>query len=299
MRITQRSVATTSLQGLTRNLAAVGKLQQQLTSGRAISQPSDSPTGTNSAMQTRGALASNAQYARNISDGQSWLKTSDSTLQSMVVQVQRVRDLTVQAMNGTTSAADQQAVTAEVDQLRASLLGLANTQVQGRPLFGGATGGTSAYDADGVYTGRGGTAAEPAVGNMRRIDDSASVRVDITGAEAFGDQAAGDDLFAVIGTIAGATNDPTALGTQLTALDGALTRMTNALSDVGSRLKRLEGADQVNGDRGLALTTQLAAVEDIDLPKTIMNLQMQQNGYQAALSATAKAIQPSLVDFLR
>ena len=50
MRITQRAVALTSLQGLNRNLDAVGKLQQQLTSGRLINAPSDSPTGTNRAM---------------------------------------------------------------------------------------------------------------------------------------------------------------------------------------------------------------------------------------------------------
>ena len=37
MRITQRAVALTSLQGLNRNLDAVGRLQQQLTSGRLIS----------------------------------------------------------------------------------------------------------------------------------------------------------------------------------------------------------------------------------------------------------------------
>ena len=53
MRITQRAVALTSLQGLNRNLSAVGKLQEQLTSGRQINKPADSPTGTNRAMQTR------------------------------------------------------------------------------------------------------------------------------------------------------------------------------------------------------------------------------------------------------
>jgi flagellar hook-associated protein 3 FlgL len=300
MRITQRSVALTSLQGLNRNLSAVGKLQQQLTSGKAISQPSDSPTGTNTAMQTRSALTAAAQYDRNISDGQNWLKTTDSTLGSMITQVQRVRDLTVQAMNtGSMSGIDQKAIAAEVDQLHASLLGLANTQVQGRAIFGGTTAATTAYAADGTYTGRGGTVAEPAVGNMRRIADSAAVRVDITGAEAFGDQGAGDDLFAVVAKISSAaTTDPSTLGTQLGALDDALTRMTNALADIGARSKRLDNAQQVNSDHSLALTTQLAGVEDIDLPKTIMNLQMQQNGYQAALSATSKSIQPSLVDFL-
>jgi flagellar hook-associated protein 3 FlgL len=47
------------------------------------------------------------------------------------------------------------------------------------------------------------------------------------------------------------------------------------------------------------LQSQLSDVEDIDLPKTITELSLQQTAYQAALAATAKVIQPSLVDFLR
>lgn len=37
----------------------------------------------------------------------------------------------------------------------------------------------------------------------------------------------------------------------------------------------------------------------IDLPKTIMEMQLQQASYQAALAAGARVIQPSLIDFLR
>ena len=52
-------------------------------------------------------------------------------------------------------------------------------------------------------------------------------------------------------------------------------------------------------DRKLSVTTQLSDIEDIDLPKTIMEMQLQQTSYQAALAASAKVIQPSLIDFLR
>jgi flagellar hook-associated protein 3 FlgL len=56
---------------------------------------------------------------------------------------------------------------------------------------------------------------------------------------------------------------------------------------------------QAAEDRVLAVTAQLSDVEDIDLPKTIMEMQLQQTSYQAALAASAKVIQPSLIDFLR
>jgi flagellar hook-associated protein 3 FlgL len=43
----------------------------------------------------------------------------------------------------------------------------------------------------------------------------------------------------------------------------------------------------------------LSNVEDADMAEAMMELQMQQVAYQSALAATARAIQPSLVDFLR
>ena len=109
MRITQRAVALTSLQGLNRNLDAVGKLQQQLTSGRLINAPSDSPTGTNKAMQTRADQAAAAQQSRNITDAKSWLEQTDSTLREMLDTARRVRDLTVQGLSTGFSTAGEHA----------------------------------------------------------------------------------------------------------------------------------------------------------------------------------------------
>jgi flagellar hook-associated protein 3 FlgL len=83
------------------------------------------------------------------------------------------------------------------------------------------------------------------------------------------------------------------------ALDGAITGMLTGIADVGARSARVERADEINLERQLSLKAQLSSIEDVDLPRTIMELQMQQTGYEAALSATAKAIQPSLLDFLR
>src|SRR5215218_4425402 len=102
------------MHGLNRNLDAVGKLQQQLTSGKLISAPSDSPTGTNRAMQTRSEQAAVAQQGRNITDAKSWLEQGDSTLREMLDTTRRVRDLTVQGLNtGAVSDASQQALAIE------------------------------------------------------------------------------------------------------------------------------------------------------------------------------------------
>ncbi len=294
MRITQRAVALTSLQGLNRNLDAVGRLQQQLTSGRLISNPSDSPTGTNLAMQTRTELVANAQYARNISDAKSWLDQTDSTLQRLLDVSRTVRDRTVQGRNtGSMSDASRQAIATEVDALRETLLGLANTTNQNRPLFGGITTGHTAYDSTtGAFVGLEGAEV------IRRVSATETVRVDVTGPEVFGPD--GASLFDIVDRIADHLRaDPSALGQDLDDLDMVMENMLARLADVGARTSRVDREDEIMSDQALNLRSRLAETEDIDLPETIMRLQMQQVGYEAALAATAKAISPTLLDYLR
>jgi flagellar hook-associated protein 3 FlgL len=299
MRVTQRSMITNSLAGLNGNLAAVNRLQQQLTSGKVLTRPSDSPTDTNTAMQTRSRQAAVTQQADNITDARSWMDQTDSTLRNMIDVTHRIRNLTVQGLNsGATSASSATAIAAEVTALRESLLGMANATVQGRPIFGGVTAGSTAYDVTtGAYTGVLAPDGSP-MPVTRRLSDVETIRIDVTGPEAFGEGA--EDLFSVVKGIAEhATTDPVALAEDLKALDVSLNRMLVAVAGVGAAASRVETAATVNMDSQLALTARLSAVEDVDLAKTTMDLQMQQVTYQAALSVTAKTLQQSLVDFLR
>ncbi len=298
VRITQKAVTQTALQGLNRNLADLGKLQEQLTSGKVVSRPSDSPTAVNRSLQIRKDQAATTQHARNIADAQSWMGTTDTALTSMVAQVRRVRDLTVQAANeGGATEGSRIAIAAEVAALRESLLGLANENVDGRPVFGGVTSGTRAYRADGTWAGVGNADGTGVVPIHRRVSNDEQVRIDVTGPEAFGPP--GADLFAVVGRIATDVAAGTSVQADLADLDAAMDRLLTAAATIGARAARVDNAAQVNSDRRLALDRQLADVEDIDLPKTIMQLQFQQTGYQAALQATAQVVRPSLVDFLR
>jgi flagellar hook-associated protein 3 FlgL len=244
-------------------------------------------------MQTRAEQAAVAQHGRNIGDAKSWLEQADSSLREMLDTTRRVRDLTVQGLNtGAVSDASQQALATEVASLRDGLLSLANTAVQGRPIFGGLTPDAKAYNDDGTWAGLAGP------GITFRLSESEKVRVDLTGPEAFGPD--GANLFDVVGRIAtNLTTDPVALATDLADLDTAIKRMSTSVADVGSRAARVDRAEQLNFDRSLTLTSRLAETENVDLPNTIMKLQMQQVGYEAALAATAKAISPTLLDYLR
>ena len=52
------------------------------------------------------------------------------------------------------------------------------------------------------------------------------------------------------------------------------------------------------GDAQMALSTRLSNLENTDLAQATVDLNLQQVAYQSALAATARVMQPSLVDFL-
>jgi flagellar hook-associated protein 3 FlgL len=292
-RVTESSIHTAVLNNLQRSIQKGQKIQEQLSSGKQINRPSDSPTGTVTAMQLRGDVRATQQYSRNADDGMGWLNTIDSTLTSTSTLVNRARDLTVQGLSaGSNDAQSNEALAGEIDQIKQSLIGYSNTQYLGRPVFGGTTTGETAYDASGAYLGDAGQ-------TTRTVGENSKVRVDATGPETFGTGAT--QLFTVLQGISDSirSGDSSALNDNLEKLDTASDLMKNTLSDVGARYNRIDQMKQSAQDRLLSVTSQLSDVEDVDLPKTIMDMQLQQTAYQAALAASAKVIQPSLIDYLR
>ena len=292
VRITQRLMVERSLSAMQTGASRLARSQEQLSTGRTINRPSDSPTGTNSAMRLREELAAGTQYARNASDGLAWLGRIDNTLTSMLDSTRRARDLMVQgASTGSGGPAGREALAQEMDQLREALLAQANTQHLGRPLFGGTTAGDKAYDASGTFVG------VPAQ-VKRTVGDDLQVQVNVVGPDAFGPS--GDDLFSVLKDAADQLRtNPGAVGTTLDRLDKVMGRMQTSLADVGTRYGRVESALTSVNSTALDMQSALSEVENVDVAKAIVDLQMQEVAYQAALGATARVIQPSLLDFLR
>ena len=98
-RITQRSIATSSLAGLQANLARLQATQAKLSSGKAISRPSDSPTGTMSALRLRTDIDRYDQLDRNAADGLARLGTTDNALTDGLSTLREARNLVVQGTN--------------------------------------------------------------------------------------------------------------------------------------------------------------------------------------------------------
>ena len=295
-RITQRTIAQRTTGNLQLSLRRMSETQERLSSGKIISKPSDDPVGTVSALRLRSSIRSTEQYVRNAEDGLGWLSAADNTLTSSLSQIRRVRDLTLQASNGTNGENERRAIAVEILAIRDSLIGLANSQHLGRPIFGGTADGVKPYDSAGAFQITG----PEATGVVERtVAPGERVQVNMVGPQVFGEEP--DNLFNTLTNIANdlLANDVSAIGTHLAQVDARMRGVTDSLGELGARYNRVETMKSRAEDQIVTLKLSLSEVEDIDLPATIMDLQLQETAYKAALSATARVIQPSLVDFLR
>ena len=293
-RVTERTISQLTLDGLQNNLARLQAVQQKMSTGKELSRPSDNPTDAVSALTFRADVRRFEQYSRNAQDGLDWLGMADNTLTGMLDQVQRANSLALQGLNASSGPAERQALAAEVGTIRDSLIGMANTSYLGRPIFAGTTKDPSgaAYDANGIYKGDNGTI-------FRTVAPNVQVQVNLPGPQVFGSDTSG--LFASLAKLQQdlQSGNLTGVGQDMTSLQTSTDGVQNILAEVGARYNRIDTMKSLADSHLDSLKSSLSEVEDIDLPKTITDLQLQQVAYQSSLAASAKVIQPSLVDFLR
>lgn len=297
VRVTVGSSSAASLAGLQAASSRLASLQAQLSSGRQITTPSDDPAGTVRALQLRADLKRTTQYGANATDAIGWLSTADTAYGQIQNLVQSARTLVVQGLNGGASTGTSaSAIADQIDAIRASVITLANTTYQGRPIFGGTTTGGIAYRQDGSYAGDDGVV-------QRAVGDQNTIRINQTGSEAFGPDPAdpaGTDLFGLLSSISSALrSDPGSLSGRLAELDSAMGRLSGARAAEGAAYQRVQSAQTAQASDTVALKAQLSQIQDVDLPSLAVQVSTANVTYQAALQTTASIRQVSLLDFLR
>lgn len=126
---------------------------QRLSSGLRINSAKDDAAGMAIASRMTSQINGNTQAARNANDGISLAQTAEGDLNQIGTNLQRMRDLSVQASNATNSASDRAALNAEVQQLAAEIDRVAqNSSFNGVKLLDGS------FNAQNFQVGAGATA---------------------------------------------------------------------------------------------------------------------------------------------
>jgi flagellar hook-associated protein 3 FlgL len=106
-------------------------------------------------------------------------------------------------------------------------------------------------------------------------------------------------VFSLIDSIVSGIQSGTDVTPQLTAIDSRISAVTTQQSVVAANVNQVQQGQATLTAQAASLTTQRSAVDGVDLTKTLVELSAQQNAYQAALGVTSKALQPTLMSFLR
>jgi flagellar hook-associated protein 3 FlgL len=82
-------------------------------------------------------------------------------------------------------------------------------------------------------------------------------------------------------------------------LDRSINQVLKIRSQIGSTFKELESAVERIGQNMDFKRDELSKLEDMDLAKGAVDLNKAELKHKTALDASAKLIQPTLIDFLR
>lgn len=298
MRVTNSMMLNTFKRNLSNNMRGMDRLQEQLSSNRRINRPSDDPVGITHSLRLRSNLVENEQYKKNVSDSLSWMEGTDGALNEAGNALQRARELAVKAANGTNDPDALNAIAMEIAQIREHLEAVANTEYAGRYIFSGTNTNAQAY-LNGVWQGTGDKISY-------EISPNVILPINVNGTDVFGvDGPPGtgtsvfDDLKSLENDLLTDPPNFTSISSRIGDIDKWVEKNLTTRADVGARINRLELAQSRLEDSNINFQTLLTKTEDIDAAEVITNLQMQENVYKAALSAGARIIQPTLVDFLR
>jgi flagellar hook-associated protein 3 FlgL len=148
MRISSQSIRDVFVDQLGRQQADLSRVQLQISTGLRFSRPAEDPIAASQSLDLQRAIDQNAQFQTNAGLAENRLKLSESTLAAIGDNLQRLRELAIQASNATETAETRRMISTEVRQRLDALLQLANIQDgNGQYLYAGYSTGVRPFVA--------------------------------------------------------------------------------------------------------------------------------------------------------
>lgn len=276
----------------------LGEAQDQIATGVKFNRSSESPSEAATFLRNQRTLDRLGQLERNVGNARLWLDTTDAALRDAVDSLTRARTLGVQGATGTNSPEARSAIAANLRSIAEEMLTVANTEVNGRPIFAGTADTSTAYDAAGTYLGNNGQV-------LRSVTQTDKFSVAASGPTAFGTADGADPyngtVFQRINQLADMVEagDVDQVRAGIEALDGAMVQMQSETGRIGGLAARLEEIESRNLEAQVTTQTQISDVRDVDMAEAILRLKSAETSYEATLSAAGRSLSRSLLDFLR
>lgn len=242
---------------------------QRISSGYKIITAKDNPSGLVQSENIRMQIGGLQAASRDVQDGISMLQTAEGGLQEITNMVQRIRQLTVQAGNSTTTQEDKQVIQSEINQMLDGIDSVAGgTEFNGFKLLGntekismpiGANSGESVNIPQIKLTKNSGS------------DDTQSKIGDLYGIE--------ENNSVLNGNIDGTLN----------AIDGSLNQIVSIRSKYGALENRFENTFSNMQDLNDGMISADSSIRDADVSEEILNYSKESIIIQASNAMIAQA----------
>jgi len=284
----------------------LAKTQEQLSTGKQIVKPSDSPDKASLVTRLESELARQASYQSTLKTVNTRLQASETVLKNTSDVMVRIKEISIQAASDTLSPADRQSIALEIGSLKDQMLSLANTQdTNGNYLFSGSRVGSPAFaqDAKGLVVYQGDESRmKVAVGDNRRMN------LNMPGSDAFvkvvrddgkGNKA-GVGFFQAIDDLANAVknSDHTNMQRGIAEIDSLQQGVSDATAQIGTDMNVVDMQNSVLDEITLRLKTTKSDAEDLDYTSAITKMNKDQLALEAAQSSFAKISQLSLFKYM-
>ena len=298
MRITDNMMSSSYLRNLSRNQQNVQKYQNQLSSMKEVSKPSENPLLVSEIMTLKSSITQNAQYQTTIEDSISWTDMQDSALSNASNSLMRIKTLVQSAANDTMSDEGRAAVKAEIETELATFVDALNTEFGGRHVFGG-TKTTDVpfkieYDDDGKMKGIAYHGNKQDIN--REIASGVTVQLPTNGIGLVDNGDMGKLLSNILDGLD--ANDSDVMRGSLDELDKQIDNVVRTRTEIGAVSNRMKSAQARNESQELGLKEMLSSKEDIDFAEKYMQFNMEYVAYSASLQMGTKVLQTSILDYL-
>ena len=296
MRVADQQMYGILLGNLQRSRLQMLTSQEQISSQKRVTTPSDDPSAFGQIVLDKSALSQTTQWVRNINFGTSRVNAADQALGQVQNLITRVRELTIQAGSDTTSAEGRQSIAKEVRQLQRQLVQLGNTEVAGQAIFGGTKTDVQAFTISSgdtvVYQGNNET-------QSIAVGENQTVQILVPGSSIF--TGATTNIFDSLRDLLTAleSNDRVGIQAGLGGLDLATAQISDAQGTIGALANRLQVTHDALDTATLTITQSISDNQDADLATAITQLRLQEVAVQAASETFTKIFDSSLINYLR
>ena len=280
---------------LAKNERALSKAMEQLSTGKKINTASDDAAGLAISTRMSSQIVGLEQSIQNASDAISMIQTAESALDEMTNMLLRMRELALQASNGTGSVADRDYLQDEFTRLKAEIDRIANnTEWNGRPVLNGNAGGSAVQTVSFQVGGNAGQTISVNFGYMVGGGVSAA-------AAAAGLVGSGMGLSGL------AISGPTTVSAQLlasaamTGIDAAIENISNQRASFGATVNQLTHSIDNLTQVSVNAESTRSRIMDTDYARSTSELARAQIIQQAgtAMLAQANQLPRNVLDLLQ